>query len=390
MKAMSGLSILTINSGSSSIKFAIYRPDDSGAPLVAGALDGTNLRAADASGKVLIDEPLDLADRQASAERLIGWLSSAGFLDGIGGVGYRIVHGGAQHSEPALIDDAVLAGLRTIVPLAPDHLPDEIAMVERIGKLMPGVPAVACFDTAFHRTMPRYAQVFALPRELAAGGVIRYGFHGLSYTYIVEELRRKGELPERLIVAHLGNGASMAAILNGQSIDTSMGMTPSGGFPMSCRSGDLDPGVILFLMREKKMTVDEVAAMVNDGAGLKGLSGISGDMRVLEKESPKTVFAFGYNVKKYIGAYMAALGGLDLLVFTGGIGEHSALVREYACGGLERLGIVLEAKRNTSGETVISTENSPVAVRVMRTSEEIVIARAAAWVLGASRSRNRS
>jgi acetate kinase len=259
-----------------------------------------------------------------------------------------------------LIDDKVLDDLRNIIALAPDHMPAQIAIIEAIQKVLPKVPAVACFDTAFHRTMPRYAQLFGLPQNL---GVERYGFHGLSYEFIVSELRKEGKLPERLIVAHLGNGASMAAIRNGKSIDTSMGLTPTGGFMMSNRSGDLDPGVILMLLRDKKMTPDQIADLVNKEGGLKGLSGISGDMQTLEKESPETVYVFCYQVKKFLGAYMAALGGLDMLVFTGGIGENSALVREWVCSDMERLGL---------GE-----------VRVMKTNEELVIARSTAKLLTA-------
>jgi acetate kinase len=365
-------SILTVNSGSSSVKFAIYRLGQSEELLMNGKMDGTRLRAEGSDGRSLIDEPMDLSDREAATRRLFDWLRTDGHLDGLAGVGYRIVHGGPKYTEPVIFDEAVLDELRKIVALAPDHLPDQIATVERIGKILPGVPAVACFDTAFHRTMPRYAQVFGLPRDLIEQGVVRYGFHGLSYAYIVDELRKEGKLPERLIVAHLGNGASMAAIRNGQSIDTSMGLTPTGGFLMSNRSGDLDPGVILWMLREKKMSVAEVADVVNQSGGLKGLSGVSGDMQTLEKESPRTVFVFCYQVKKFLGAYMAALGGLDMLVFTGGIGENSATVRDLICSGLERLGIVMQ-----SGQSV-----GAVTVRVMKTNEELVIARATGALIG--------
>jgi acetate kinase len=367
--------LLIINSGSSSVKFAIYRLEDL---VVTGKMDGARLRAHGPGGNILADEPLDLGDRETATGILFDWLRTGGYLDGVGGVGYRIVHGGPNHTEPVLIDNEVLDGLRRITALAPDHLPDQIATVERITKILPNVPAVGCFDTSFHRTIPRHAQVFGLPRDLISQGVIRYGFHGLSYSFIVDELRREGHLPERLIVAHLGNGASMAAIRNGESIDTSMGLTPTGGFMMSNRSGDLDPGVILLLLRDKKMTADQIADLVNQGGGLKGLSGISGDMQTLEKESPKAVYVFCYQVKKFLGAYMAALGGLDTLVFTGGIGENSALVREWICSDLERWGIILEPGRS---EGVISAEKSAVTVRVMKTNEELVIARATAKLL---------
>jgi acetate kinase len=369
--------LLILNSGSSSLKFAIYRLEDL---VVSGKMDGARLHVQGPSGNILADEPLNLQDRQAALDHLFDWLRTHGYLDAVNAVGFRIVHGGPDYTEPVLIDDDVLDGLRKITALAPDHLPDQIATVERIGQILPNVPAVACFDTSFHRTMPRYAQLYGLPNALIGQGVIRYGFHGLSYSFIVDELRREGALPERLIVAHLGNGASMAAIRNGQSIDTSMGLTPTGGFMMSNRSGDLDPGVILLLLREKKMSADQVADLVNQGGGLKGLSGISGDMQTLEKDSPRTVYVFCYQVKKFLGAYMAALGGLDMLVFTGGIGENSALVREWICSDLERLGIVLKPGRK---EGVISAEKSAVTVRVMKTNEELVIARATAKLLTA-------
>jgi acetate kinase len=383
-EAVNRPSLLTLNSGSSSIKFSVYSFDEKEDLLVTGQMNGSKFRASDPSGHVLLDEPLDISDRDAAAERLLAWLRSGGYLDDLRGIGYRIVHGGPEYTEPVLIGPKVLDYLRKIIPLAPDHLPDQIATVERITKLAPTVPAVACFDTSFHRTMPRYAQVFGLPKNVIADGVIRYGFHGLSYTFIVGELHRAGELPERLIVAHLGNGASMAAILNGSSIDTSMGLTPTGGFIMSNRSGDLDPGVILMMLRDKKMTANQIADVVNQGGGLKGLSGISGDMQTLEKESPKTVYVFCYQVKKFLGAYMAALGGLDTLVFTGGIGENSSTVREWICQGLERLGIQLDQARNAAGDAVISAKSSAVTVRVMKTNEEIVIARATWKLLTAS------
>jgi acetate kinase len=268
-----------------------------------------------------------------------------------------------------------------LIPLAPDHLPDQIDAIERMRTLLPKVPAVACFDTAFHRKLPRHAQVFGLNCALEQEGVVRYGFHGLSYAYIVQRMRNENILPERLIVAHLGNGASMAAIRAGKSIDTSMGFTPSGGFLMSTRSGDLDPGIMLFLMREKRMTIDAVADLVNQTGGLKGLSGVSGSMVELEKNSPEIVEVFCYQVKKFLGGYIAALGGLDALVFTGGIGENSARVRAGICGGMEALGLFLDEDRNGKSEPIISAAQGPVSIRVIKTNEEIMIARYTAELL---------
>jgi acetate kinase len=347
--------ILAVNSGSSSIKFAVHQGDQ---VHVAGHLEGQAL-----------------ADRGGALRGLIESLRSGGHLQSLAAVGYRIVHGGPRFLEPVRIDAQILATLRSLIPLAPDHLPDQIDAIERIGALLPDTPSVACFDTAFHRTMPRHAQVYGLNRALEAEGVIRYGFHGISYAYIVDKLREQDILPERLIVAHLGNGASMAAIRDGESIDTSMGFTPSGGFLMSTRSGDLDPGILIHLLREKKMSLDAVADLVNKTGGLLGISGVSASMQTLEKESPQTVEVFCYQVKKFLGAYIAALGGLDALVFTGGIGENSATVRQGVCDGLEHLGIVLDPALNLANDPIISTAQSSVAIRVLKTNEELMIAR---------------
>ncbi len=372
MVAMSAPPILVLNSGSSSVKCAVYRGN---ALQVEGKLDGENLRVSNGQGKSLATEKVALEDRNAAMGQLVEQLRKTGALEGVAGVGYRIVHGGLHYSEPSLITPDLIAELRKITPLAPDHLPDQIAAIERMNDLLPSVPAVACFDTAFHRTMPRRAQVYGLNQELEKEGIVRYGFHGLSYSYIVGKLREEGALPEKLIVAHLGNGASMAAILNGESIDTSMGLTPTGGFIMSNRSGDMDPGVILYLIQQKGMTPDQVAELVNKEGGMKGLSGLSSDMQELEKHSPETVEVFCYQVKKFLASYMAALGGLDTLVFTGGIGENSSGVRGQICAGLERLGIEIDAGRNQAAASVISSDNSAVKVRVIKTNEELVIAR---------------
>ena len=349
--------ILTVNSGSSSIKYAVY---ESGKLLTSGKLEN------------LVPE-----NRQDAIARLA---SNAQLLDGVTAIGYRVVHGGMHHIEPELVTPELIEDLKKLSILAPDHLPDQIAAIEAFQKALPHLPAVACFDTAFHRTMPRVAQLFGLPRELAGEGVIRYGFHGLSYSYIVDELRSAGELPDRLIVAHLGNGASMAAIRNGRSIDTSMGLTPTGGFLMSTRSGDLDPGVVLHLIRERKMTPDRVYQLVTREAGLKGLSGISSDMReLIAQGATEAIATFCYQIRKFLGAFIAALGGLDALVFTGGIGEHSPEVRIGVCEGLDELGIAIDALANQTNAALIS--KGRVSVRVIPTNEELMIARLSANVL---------
>jgi acetate kinase len=372
---------LVINSGSSSIKFAIYSASEHPALIVSGKLDGTSLSGVTAEGEKRFDERISLDDRDGATVRLIELLKSGGYLKDLAGVGYRIVHGGPSYTHPVRLNPDIVDKLRALKNFAPDHIPDQVAAIECIGRLLPGAPAVACFDTAFHRTIPRRAQLYGLTRKLADEGVVRYGFHGLSYAYIVSEMRRERTLPERLIVAHLGNGASMAAILNGQSIDTSMGFTPTAGFMMSNRSGDLDPGIILHLLRENGMSVDQVAELVNKGGGLKGLSGISADMQQLEKQAPanpaaaEAIEVFVYQIRKFLGAYLTILGGLDSLVFTGGIGENSVAVRAAVCAQLEHVGIELDVQRNRAGDPVISGDRSPTVVRIMKTNEELIIAR---------------
>jgi acetate kinase len=349
--------ILTVNSGSSSIKYSVYEMGTPEKCVLSGKLE--NLGA----------EP-----RGAALARFHDELIAKKALDGVGAIGYRIVHGGMHHSEPELLTPELLVELKSLAPLAPDHLPDQILAIEFFNRHAPGMAQVACFDTAFHRTMPRIAQLYGLPRELAEQGIVRYGFHGLSYAYLVEELRRQNALPARTVIAHLGNGASMVALRNGVSVDTSMGFTPTGGFVMSNRSGDLDPGVVLHLIRQKGWSADAVNELVSKQGGLKGLSGISSDMRELEASAdPRAAEAIGvfcYQARKFIGAYTAVLGGLDLLVFSGGIGEHSPAVRARICAGL----IPIDEPANTAHAPVISA-NGDVVVRVVPTNEELMIAR---------------
>ncbi len=324
------------------------------------------------------------------------WLASA---DGMGGetamgamaaVGHRVVHG-MSHVEPETITDALLDELRRIQPYDPDHLPGEIALIEAFRQRLPALPQVACFDTAFHRSMPRVAKLLPIPRQFDAKGVQRYGFHGLSYSFLVEELERVAGTPAaqgRVVLAHLGNGASMAAVHRGLSIDTSMGFTPSAGLPMGTRSGDLDPGLASYLARTEHMTGSQFDDMVNHASGLLGISETSADMRDLlaregaDVRAAEAVALFCYQAKKCIGAYAAALGGLDTVVFAGGIGEHAAQVRARACEGLDFLGIEIDAARNAEHSAVISTAASRVTVRVMRTDEELMIARSVCRVLG--------
>lgn len=385
-----GSRILTVNSGSSSLKFALFDMDDAEALRLVGKLEGIGLGGSgrfavkDGEGTSLVDESRRLDDHEAALSRLFDWLRNRPEHGELNAVGHRVVHGGSRHTRPERITPEVMASLQELVPLAPDHLPQEIRAIEAVGRAYPGLPQVACFDTAFHRTMPAVAQAFGLPRDLADEGVFRYGFHGLSYEYIIGELRKEAgpaAAGGRVIVAHLGNGASLAAILDGKSIDTTMGFTPAGGLVMSTRSGDLDPGILVYLLRHRGLDVEELDRVVNRRAGLLGVSGTSADMRELlerEKADPhaaEAVALFCRQARKFVGALAAALGGLDTLVFTAGIGENAPPVRGRICEGLEFLGVRVAPERNERNDAVISPDGSAVTVRVMRTDEERMIAR---------------
>jgi acetate kinase len=297
------------------------------------------------------------------------------------------------HSEPELVSEDLLDELHRISPYDPEHLPLEIALIEALRQRHPKLPQLACFDTAFHRDMPRVAKLLPIPRRFDAKGIQRYGFHGLSYAFLMEELARLGDPAAskgRVILAHLGNGASMAAVRDGKSIDTSMGFTPTAGLPMSTRSGDLDPGLVGYLARTEQMSATQFHRMANHESGLLGVSEISSDLRDLlaqeagDRRAEEAVALFCYQAKKWIGAFAAALGGLDTLVFAGGIGENAPLVRARICDGLGFLGIELEEKRNTANEGVISTDAGRATVRVIRTDEEVTIARSVCRVLGST------
>jgi acetate kinase len=381
-------SILTINGGSSSIKFALYEAVE---PLKRGlhgmvdriGLSGTNLKFHEADGKPEVSRKLVAADHKSAANALIDWLEKQIDFKSVKGVGHRVVHG-MKHTEPEIVSRILLDELRRISPNDPDHLPREIELIETFRQRYPKLPQIACFDTAFHQTMPRVAKLLPIPRRFDAKGIQRYGFHGLSYAYLMEELVRLGDpmaTKGRVILAHLGNGASLAAVRDGKSIDTSMGFTPTAGLVMSTRSGDLDPGLAPYLARTEQMTTKQFYEMVNHRSGLLGISETSSDMRDLldhEKQdvhAAEAVALFCYQTKKWIGAYAAALGGLDTLVFAGGIGENSPVVRARICGGLNFLGIELDKSRNAKTAAVISKNSSRVTVRVIRTDEELMIAR---------------
>ena len=387
-------SVLTINGGSSSIRFALY---DMGAPLrreLIGKVDrvglsGTKLTAEDASGQRLDSRTVDTFDRASAVLALLDWLEAQPAFASIKAVGHRVVHG-MSHSEPELVTPKLLDELRRITPYDPEHLPLEIELIEAIRQRHAALPQVACFDTAFHRTMPRVASLLPIPRRYAAAGVRRYGFHGLSYEFLMEELARLEDpaaTKGRVILAHLGNGASLAAVHDGRGIDTSMGFTPASGLVMSSRSGDVDPGLVSYLARTEQMNATQFQDMVNHASGLLGVSETSSDLRDLlaieleDVRAAEAVALFCYQAKKWIGSFSAALGGLDTLVFAGGIGENSAVVRQRICTGLGFLGIELSEDRNARHASRISIDASRVCVRVIRTNEELMIAKSVVRVL---------
>jgi acetate kinase len=376
--------ILCLNSGSSSRKIALFRLGQSAEELLAeGAAEKIGSRAGrlwirDGRKRMQCDSERDFS---GPADPLLALFDEIDrlHLPRPDAAGHRLVHGGAHHIAPERITPAMTNELQRLIPFAPLHLPGELEGIEATAGRYPGLPQVACFDTAFHRQMPEVAQRFALPRALWDEGIRRFGFHGISFEYIMQTLA--GAAPSRIIIAHLGNGASMAAIRDGRPLDTTMGFTPAGGFMMGTRSGDLDPGILLYLLREKRYDAESLERLINHQAGLLGVSGISSDMKVLlekkeaEPNAEQAVEMFCYQVRKYIGALAAALGGLDLLVFTAGIGERAAPVRWEICRGLEYVGIRLDHERNSEHADVISTSDSRCIVRVIPTNEDLMIAR---------------
>ncbi|MGA2863645.1 MAG: acetate/propionate family kinase [Verrucomicrobiota bacterium] len=388
--------ILTVNGGSSSIKFALFEAGRSLRRILAGRIERIGLPATAflVKGPNPADNfsrPVVAPDHTAAVGVLMDWLGERIRRGELAAVGHRVVHGGPKYSEPQRITAELVAELHQLEPFDPEHLPEEILLTEAFHRRFPGLPQVACFDTAFHRDLPRVARLLPLPRRYEAMGVQRYGFHGLSYAFLLEELARLAG-PEvargRLILAHLGNGASLAAVREGKPIDTSMGLTPTAGVPMSTRSGDLDPGLVWFLARTERLDAKHWNEMVNFQSGLLGVSESSSDMRdLLERETKdiraaEAVSLFCYQVKKWIGAFAAALGGLDTLVFSGGIGENAPKVRARVCQGLGFFGIQIDENQNAANAGVISGDASRVAVRVIRTDEEWMIAKTVCRVLG--------
>jgi|SRR5271170_2744661 len=392
--AISPTKILILNSGSSSLKFAVYQTTPDEALVLAGKLERIGLSGSriEMSGKGLeaLRVETNLPDHETAIRVLIGQLHDRRLADDLSAIGHRVVMGGPHYTTPQRVTPELLEELHELSQIDLPHLPAAIKTIKAAQEFRPGILQVACFDTSFHRTMPRVAQTYAISRVLAERwGIIRYGFHGLSYEYILGELRRIDPAASegKVIVAHLGNGASMAAIRNSQSIETTMGFTPAGGLVMSSRAGDLDPGVIVQLLTQKKMTPLQLNDLIYKESGLRGVSELSSDMQDLLREMDKNAHAaeainlFCYQARKFLGALAAVLDGVETLIFTGGIGENVDFVRAGICENLSYLGLSLNEVKNAAHADIISTPESRVTVRVMKTNEELMIARHTAKLL---------
>jgi acetate kinase len=388
--------ILVINGGSSTLKFALFRAgmvpvrELSGSIDRIGSTEGTLKWTPEGAGTVG-PQAVAAPDHAACIEPLLTCIADRLTHRPLVAIGHRVVHGGRRYRVPQPLTQVVLDELQRLSAYDPEHLPGEIALIKGFAQRYPHLPQIACFDTAFHRDMPAVARLLAIPRRYEKLGLQRYGFHGLSYAFLMKELAevgKPGEADGRIILAHLGNGASMAAVHNGNAVDTTMGFTPTSGLPMSRRSGDLDPGLVSYLARTEGMSADRFHRMVNTESGLLGVSETSSDMRDLLKEersdarAAEAVALFCYHAKRSIGSLAAALGGLDTLVFSAGIGEHAPVIRARICEGLEFLGVVIDPARNEAGEAVISKVGGRVTVRVIHTDEEREIAGSVAEMIG--------
>jgi len=387
--------VLTINGGSSSIKFALFDAGDALRRSLEGAIERIGQSNATLRSKGLnpadnVSRSVAAPDHTAAANALMDWIEEIAGRYALAAVGHRVVHGGPNYSKPQQISATVIEDLRRVSPFDPEHLPEEILLMEQLHRRFPGVPQVACFDTEFHHDLPRMARLLPIPRRYEAKGVRRYGFHGLSYAFLMMELTRLdgAEAAQgRVVLAHLGNGASLAAVREGKSLDTSMSFTPAAGVPMGTRSGDLDPGLVWYLARTEQMDARRFDELVSSQSGLLGISETTSDMgKLLDHEASdvraaEAVGLFCYQVKKWIGAFAAALGGIDTLIFAGGIGENAPIVRARICDGLDFLGIELNQKRNAENAQVISQDSGRVKVRVIHTDEELMIAKSVAAVL---------
>lgn len=390
----SGNSILTINGGSSSIRFALYQLDTAFTLVLTGKL--ANIGSSTTKPLLtsnLSEQPERIEVQHNTYEHaanfLIEWLEKRSEFSSVQAIGHRIVHG-MQHTQPQEINPELLAYLKEICPYDPEHLPEEIKLIELFSKRHHALKQVACFDTSFHAGMPAVAKRLSVPRRFDKKGLQRYGFHGLSYAYLIQELERlagKEAANGKIILAHLGNGASLTAVSNGQSVDTSMGFTPASGVMMGSRSGDLDPGVAWYLMQFEKLSPRQFSNLINHQSGLLGISETSSDMRELmaiedsDGRAAVAIELFCYQVKKAIGSFAAVLGGIDTLVFSGGIGENIPQIRSQICQGLGFLGIELDENRNQGNDPSISVSTARVSVRVIATNEELMIARLTSQVL---------
>lgn len=383
-----GATVLALNAGSSSIKFALYDLADPMLRRLRGKIEriglpDSKLTVDDPTGAHALSRAIDVSNPAGAASVLLDWLEAANVGSAIKAIGHRVVHGGSVYSAPARIDDALVHALRVMSAYSPEHLPMQIDLIERFRQRFPAVSQVACFDTAFHHDMPRVAQLLPIPRRFDAKGIRRFGFHGLSYAYLMQELERVAGADTargRVVLAHLGNGSSLAAVGAGRSMDTTMGFTPAAGVPMGTRSGDLDPGLAWYLAQTENMSAEQFHRMVNHESGLLGVSETSSDMRELlaseasDVRAAEAVALYCYQISKSIGGLAAALGGLDTLVFSGGIGEKAPVVRQRICARISFLGVNLEDGRNTANADVISADTSAITVRMIRTDEEAMIA----------------
>jgi len=387
-------SVLAVNGGSSSIKFALFEANNAMRRLLAGRIEGVGLQQGGLVVKGLkktddFSRPVVVPDHTTAVKVLMEWVEERIGFSALTAVGHRVVHGGPKYWEPQRITPALIDELHQLSPFDPEHLPEEILLTEAFHRRFPSLIQIACFDTAFHHDLPRVAHLLPIPRRYDARGIRRYGFHGLSCAYLMEELRRLDPVAAkgRVILAHLGNGASLTAVLGGKSMDTSMSFTPTAGLPMGTRSGDLDPGLSWYFARAEQVTAKQFHHMINHEAGLLGISETSSDMRELcaceatDIRAAEAVALFCYQAKKWIGSFAAALGGLDTLIFAGGIGENAPIIRERICDGLGFLGVEIDQKRNAKNAPLISPAVGRVKVRVIRTDEELMIARSVIRVL---------
>lgn len=393
--------ILTVNGGSSSIKFAIFEADDSLDLVLSGAIERIGFSDAEITVNAAFaadsfSQPISAPDHTAAVDALMNWIEARNTTDALCAVGHRVLQGGPAYYKPQRVTADMLAELRKLSPFDPDHIPEELELLEAFGNRFPRLAQIACFDTAFHHGMPRVAQLIAIPRRYEAQGIRRYGFHGLSYAFLLEELGKIAGSEAsrgRVILAHLGNGASLAAVKDGKPVDTSMSFTPASGVAMGTRSGDLDPGLVAYLSATEKMTASDFNKMVNSQSGLLGISETSSDMRDLLEHEAKDVRAaeavalFCYQIKKCIGAFAAAIGGVDTLVFAGGVGENAPVVRTRICEDLAFLGIELDERRNGTNADVISSPSSRSTVRVIHTDEELMIAKTVNQILTMERNK---